>query len=104
MKINFSKKSKDFIKEKSIDNIVIDIDIDSKSACCGMGSVDFDIKYNSKDKVKNFKKADSDLLDVYYSPALNFYFNEDSIIDIGCVGFSRFKKLYVANEINILAD
>ncbi|MGO3017833.1 MAG: iron-sulfur cluster biosynthesis family protein [Anaerococcus sp.] len=104
MKINFSKKSKDFIKQKHIDNLVIDIDLDSKSACCGMGSVDFNINYNSKDKVKNFKKADSDLIEVYYSPSLNFYFDKDSILDIGCIGISKFKKLYVANEINILAN
>lgn len=104
MKVSFSKKAQDFIKEKNIENIVVDIDLDSKAACCGLGSVDFKILENSKDKVKNYKKADSDFIDVYFSPSLNFYFEDDSIMDIGCLGLLNFKKLYVTNEINVLAN
>lgn len=104
MKVNFSKKAEEFIKEKNIENLVVDIDLDSKAACCGMGSVDFKISKNAKDKVQNYKKADSDLIDVFFSPSLNFYFDEDSVLDIGCAGLYKFKKLYVANEINILAN
>ncbi|MDD7305894.1 MAG: CC/Se motif family (seleno)protein [Peptoniphilaceae bacterium] len=104
MKVSFSNKAKEFIKEKNIDNLVVDLDLNSKANCCGMGSVDFKVTENAKDKVKNYKKADSDLIDVYFSPSLNFYFDDNSILDIGCVGLLKFKKLYVANEINILAN
>lgn len=104
MKVSFSKKAKEFIKEKNINNLVVDIDLDTKGACCGIGSVDFAIIENAKDKVINYKKADSDLIDVYYSPSLNFYFDGDSILDIGCAGFLKFKKLYVSNEVNVLAN
>lgn len=104
MKVSFSKKAKEFIKEKNIDNLVVDLDLDTKGACCGFGSVDFKIMENSKDKVTNYKKAESDLIDVYYSPSLNFYFDSDSILDIACAGLLKFKKLYVANEINVLAN
>lgn len=104
MKINFSKKAMAYVNDKKISNIVIDIDLDSKASCCGLGAVDFVIMSNAKDKFKNYKKADSVLTEVYYSPSLEFYFNDESIMDIGCVGFFNFKKLYVANEINILAD
>lgn len=104
MKIEFSKQAKDYINEKNIDNIVVDIDLDSKAACCGFGSVDFKIIENAQDKVRNFKHGQSDFIDVSYSPSLEFYFDNNSIMDIGCAGFFKFKKLYVKNEINVLAD
>lgn len=104
MKVSFSKKAQEFIKEKNIKDLVVDIDLDSKAACCGLGSVDFAILENAKDKVKNYHKADSDFVDVYYSPSLNFYFDNESILDIGCAGILKFKKLYVANEVNILSN
>lgn len=102
MKIIFDDKAKKFIKEKNIKDIVIQIDKDSKNACCGLGSIDFEIYTNSKDKVKNFKKFKNEYLDIYYEPNIEFYFEDDDEMIIKLIRFLAYKKLYVANEVNVL--
>lgn len=102
MKIKLDKKAKNYIKKNKINDIVIQIDQDSKQACCGLGSIDFKIYLNSKDEVKNFKNVNLKDLEVYYEPSLEFYFKDDDEVLIKLIGFLNFKKLYIANEINIL--
>ncbi|NVF10703.1 hypothetical protein HV819_01555 [Anaerococcus sp. AGMB00486] len=102
MKIKFDEKSKKYIKKNKIKNIVIQVDRNSKQACCGLGSIDFEVFINSKHKVKNFKHINKNDLEIYYEPSLEFYFKDDDEILIKIIGFLNFKKLYVANEINVL--
>lgn len=102
MKFKFDKKAKQFIKNKKIDNIVIQTDNDTKSACCGLGAIDFNVYTNCKEKIKNFKKVKLDNVEIYYEPAMDFYFEENEEILIALIGIFSFKKLAIANEVNIL--
>lgn len=102
MRIEFDKKAKKYIKDKDIKDIIIQLDNDSKSACCGLGSVDFKIYINSKDKIKNLKKIDFGNIEIYYEPAIDFYFSSNQKMLIKTIGILNFKNLYVANEINVL--
>lgn len=104
MKININEKAMNYIKERNIENIVVDIDMDSKAACCGAGTVDFRVFPNAKDRVKNYKKELIDNIEIYYSPNLEFYFKDESPLDISSFGISKFQKLYVTNEINFMKD
>lgn len=104
MIVEIDEKAKKYIKNKNINNIVLDIDMDSKAACCGAGSIDFVVFTNAKDKVKNYKLIKEDKLDIYYSPNLEFYFKENDKLYISSFGISKFQKLYITNEINILSN
>ena len=93
MKFILDKKAKALVNKKQIREIFINPDLDQKSSCCGIGTVDIVILTKEDDK-NRYKLQETDDLDIYYNPNLAMYIDEDLIIS------AFFRKLYVKNEIN----
>lgn len=95
MKFILDKKAKALVKKKQIKEIFINPDLDQKSSCCGIATVDIVILTKENDK-NRYKLQETDDLDIYYNPNLAMYIDEDLIIS------AFFKKLYVKSEINTI--
>lgn len=95
MKFILDKKAKALVKKKQIKEIFINPDLDQKSSCCGIGTIDIVILTKENDK-NRYKLQETDDLDIYYNPNLAMYIDEDLIIS------AFFKKLYIKSEINTI--
>lgn len=97
MKFILDKKAKALVKKKQIKEIFINPDLDQKSSCCGIGTIDIVILTKENDKHR-YKLQETDDLDIYYNPNLAMYIddNQDLIIS------AFFKKLYIKSEINTI--
>lgn len=97
MKFILDKKAKALVKKKQIKEIFINPDLDQKSSCCGIGTIDIVILTKENDKYR-YKLQETDDLDIYYNPNLAMYIddNQDLIIS------AFFKKLYIKSEINTI--
>ncbi len=97
MKFILDKKAKALVKKKQIKEIFINPDLDQKSSCCGIGTIDIVILTKENDK-NRYKLQETDDLDIYYNPNLAMYIddNQDLIIS------AFFKKLYIKSEINTI--
>lgn len=99
MKFILDKKAIDFLDKKKLDKIYINPDLDQKAACCGIGTVDFDVSF--KDDNSRYLKANFENISIFYNPTISMYIKDDQEITISAFGLGSFKKLYVANEIPI---
>jgi hypothetical protein len=104
MKFTFTDKAKKYIEDKKIDKIMITTNTSSRNSCCGVGTVDFDIHRDFDKEPEKFKKEVNENLEIFYSPALSYYFKDDDLVNISSLGLGKFKKLYVTNEVNVLAN
>lgn len=100
MKFILDKKAIDFLDKKKLDKIYINPDLDQKAACCGIGTVDFDISFKDNDNSR-YIKANFENISIFYNPTISMYIKDDQEITISAFGLGSFKKLYVANEIPI---
>lgn len=100
MKFILDKKAIDFLDKKKLDKIYINPDLDQKAACCGIGTVDFDVSFKDDDRSR-YLKTNIKNIDVFYNPTISMYIKDDQEITISAFGLGSFKKLYVANEIPI---
>lgn len=99
MKFILDAKALAYLENKNIRQIFINPDLDQKSACCGIGTVDFIISIKNEDKEK-YLNTNFNGIDIFYNPTLSMYIDEDSQVDISAFGFGAFKKLYIVNEFN----
>lgn len=97
MKFILDKKAKALVKKKQIKEIFINPDLDQKSSCCGIATVDIVILTKETDK-NRYKLQETDDLDIYYNPNLAMYIDDDQDLIISAF----FKKLYVKSEINTI--
>lgn len=100
MKFILDKKALNFLEKKKLDKIFINPDLDQKAACCGIGTVDFDISFKDDDNSK-YLKTDFENISIFYNPTISMYIKDDQEITLSAFGLGNFKKLYVANEIPI---
>lgn len=98
MKFILDKKAIDFLEKKKIDKIYVNPDLDQKAACCGIGTVDFDVSFKDDDNSR-YLKANFENISIFYNPTISMYIKDDQEITISAFGLGSFKKLYVANEI-----
>lgn len=99
MKFIIDDKALAYLDKKKISKIFINPDLDQKSACCSIGTVDFIISIKNEDPEK-YLKASYSKVDIFYNPTLAMYIDEDSEVEISVFGFGSFKKLYIVNEFN----
>ena len=97
MKFILDKKAQALVQKKQIKEIFINPDLDQKSSCCGIGTIDIVILTKEKDK-NRYKLQETDDLDIYYNPNLAMYIDEDEEIIISAF----FRKLYVRSEVNTI--
>lgn len=103
MKFIISDKAKDFADKKNIKEIFINPDLDSKEACCTVGTVDFDVSTKLIGNKEYYKKYSDKNIDIYVNPNFfSFIKDKDMEIEISAFGFGTFKKLYIKNEINTI--
>ena len=100
MKFILDKKAIDFLEKKNLDKIYVNPDLDQKAACCGIGTVDFDVSFKDDDNSR-YLKANFENISIFYNPTISMYIKDDQEITISDFGLGNFKKLYVANEIPI---
>ena len=100
MKFILDKKAIDFLEKKNLDKIYVNPDLDQKAACCGIGTVDFDVSFKDDDNSR-YIKANFENISIFYNPTISMYIKDDQEITISAFGLGSFKKLYVANEIPI---
>lgn len=100
MKFILDKKALNFLEKKKLDKIFINPDLDQKAACCGIGTVDFDISFKDDDNSR-YLKTNFENISIFYNPTISMYINDDQEITLSAFGLGNFKKLYVANEIPI---
>ncbi|WP_297789902.1 hypothetical protein [uncultured Anaerococcus sp.] len=100
MKFILDKKALNFLEKKKIDKIFINPDLDQKAACCGIGTVDFDISFKDDDNSR-YLKTNFENISIFYNPTISMYIKDDQEITLSAFGLGNFKKLYVANEIPI---
>lgn len=102
--MNFILKDKalSYLKNKNIDKIFVNPDVDVKACCCGVGSFDFDISIKDDEDISRYKKEEVSDISIFYNPTLELYLEgrEDMEIIISAMGLGKFKKLYVENELN----
>ncbi|MCI7238046.1 MAG: hypothetical protein SOU08_06630 [Anaerococcus sp.] len=94
-------KAKTFLDKKNIREIYVNPDLDTKGACCGPGVCDF-VVTTKEDNKDNYKKERSKDIDIFYHPNLTMFFEDSEEILISAFGLGPIKKLYVANEKNLL--
>lgn len=102
MKFIITNKAKDFLAKKNIKEIFINPDLDSKEACCTIGTVDFDVStklLGNKDHYRKFSDKD---IEIFVNPNFFSFVSDDMEIEISAFGFGTFKKLYITNEINTI--
>lgn len=104
MIFKFSESAQNYLKQKNAKDLIIEIDLNSKKACCSPGTVNFIIRINEKESLKHFKKATYQGLDIYYSPSMEYYFGENDQVKIDCLGLFGLKKIYISNEVNVFRD
>lgn len=104
MKFTFTDKAKKYIEDKKIDKIMITTNTNSRNSCCGVGTVDFDIHLDFEKKSEKLKKESVENVEIFYAPALSYYFKDEDIINISTLGLGKFKKLYITNEVNVFAN
>lgn len=104
MNFSFTDVAKNYIKKQNIEDLYISIDINSKAACCGVGTVDLLVTRDKKGSYDHFHQASLGELTIHYDPNLAYYFNDESSINIAAFGIGRFKTLFVTNEINVFSD
>ena len=97
MKFILDKKAKALVKKKQIKEIFINPDLDQKTSCCGIGTIDIVILTKEKDK-NRYKLQETDDLDIYYNPNLAMYIDDDQDLIISAF----FKKFYIKSEINTI--
>lgn len=97
MKFILDEKAKALVNKKQIKEIFINPDLDQKSSCCGIATVDIVILTKENDKHR-YKIQKTNSLDIYYNPNLAMYIDDDEEIIISAF----FKKLYVKSEINTI--
>lgn len=102
MKFILSKKAKDFVLTKNIKQIYINPDLDSKEACCTIGTVDFDVSTKLLGNKEAYKKYTDSGIDIYVNPNFFSFVKNDMEIEISAFGIGSFKKLYIVNEINTI--
>lgn len=100
MKFILDKKALNFLEKKKLDKIFINPDLDQKAACCGIGTVDFDISFKDDDNSR-YLKTNLENISIFYNPTISMYIKDDQEITLSAFGLGNFKKLYVANEIPI---
>lgn len=100
MKFILDKKAMDFLRKKEINKIYINPDLEQKAACCGIGTVDFDVSFKDDD-ISRYLKTNIKNIDIFYNPTISMYIKDDQEITISAFGLGSFKKLFVANEIPI---
>ncbi|WP_311516589.1 hypothetical protein [uncultured Anaerococcus sp.] len=100
MKFILDKKALNFLEKKKLDKIFINPDLDQKAACCGIGTVDFDISFKDDDNSR-YLKTNFENISIFYNPTISMYIKDDQEITLSAFGLGNFKKLYVANEIPI---
>lgn len=100
MNFILDKKAIDFLDKKKLDKIYINPDLDQKAACCGIGTVDFDVSFKDDDNSR-YLKANFENISIFYNPTISMYIKDDQEITISAFGLGNFKKLYVKNEIPI---
>lgn len=102
MKFIIKDKAKEYAKKKNIKEIYINPDLDSKEACCSIGTVDFDVSTKLIGNKEVYKKFTSDDIDIYVNPNFFSFVKDDLEIEISAFGIGNFKKLYIVNEINTI--
>lgn len=100
MKFILDKKALNFLEKKKLDKIFINPDLDQKVACCGIGTVDFDISFKDDDNSR-YLKTNFENISIFYNPTISMYIKDDQEITLSAFGLGNFKKLYIANEIPI---
>lgn len=100
MKFILDKKAIDFLRKKEVNKIYINPDLDQKAACCGIGTVDFDVSFKDDD-IGRYLKINIENIDIFYNPTIPMYVKDNQEITISAFGLGSFKKLFVANEIPI---
>ena len=102
--MNFILKDKalDYLKNKNINKIFINPDLDAKACCCGVGTFDLNISTKENEDTSRYKEVEVSGISVFYNPTTELYFQgrEDTEIIISAVGIGNFKKLFVETEIN----
>ncbi len=101
MKFLLDEKALDFANSKNIKSLYVNPDLDLKSSCCGIASVDFIIS-TKEDDTSKYKVVDQNGISIYYNPNLLMYLKEDQELLISAVGILNFKKFIIANEINTI--
>ena len=102
MKFTLTKKAQDFALKKNIKDLFINPDLDSKEACCTIGTVDFDVSTKLVGKKEAYKKYSDKDIDIYVNPNFFFFVKDDMEIEISVFGLGAFKKFYLKTEINTI--
>lgn len=102
MKIKLDKKGREFAAKKDIKALFINPDLDSKEACCTIGTVDFDVSTKAIGKLESYHKYEDENIEIYVNPNIYAFIKNDEEIEISAFGLGSFKKFYIKNEINTI--
>lgn len=102
MKFIITEKAKTYITKKNIKEIYINPDLDSKEACCGIATVDFDVSTKLVGNKETYRKFSDKDIDIYVNPNFFSFVKDDMEIEISAFGIGSFKKLDIETEINTI--